>query len=140
MTREKPQRPQPDTSAKTEDELRAALKTRQELGREFEDEIVESFLSRVEDAIDACVEARVNEALRDRPARIRFTRPSVAHLWLFVALMAIVLTFAVPLATAAGSLVALAVVLASIVFAAVILILPERGSRSEHGSKPGEGA
>ncbi len=140
MTREKPRTSQPDASARTEDELRAALEARQELGKEFEDEVIESFLSRVQDAIDARVEAKVNQALRDRPAKIRFTRPSVAHLWLFVALMAIVLTFAVPLATAAGPLVALAVVLASIVFAAVILILPERRSRSEHGSKPGEGA
>ena len=52
-TEARTQMSQPDSLADAEDELRVALLTRQELGQEFEDEVVESFLSRVEDAIDA---------------------------------------------------------------------------------------
>ena len=140
MTRERPQTSQSDTSAEVEDELRVALRARQELGEDLEDEVIESFLSRVQDAIDARVEAKVNEALRDRPARSRFTRPSIEHLGVVVGLMAVVLWFSVPLAEAAGSLVALAVVMGSIVFAAAVLILPESRARGERGSGPGEGA
>ena len=139
MTTEKPRTSQPDASAKTEDELRAALKTRQELGEEFEDEIVESFLSRVEDAIDARVEARVNEALRDRPVRTRFAVPSVPRLGIVLGLMAIVLWSSPGLAEVAGAIVALIAVIGGTALAAVILILPEGAARRERGSDPGDG-
>jgi hypothetical protein len=45
----------------TEDELRAALATREELGAEFEPQIVESFLARVEREIDERVDMRLAE-------------------------------------------------------------------------------
>jgi hypothetical protein len=54
-------------------DLRASLAARQELGRDFEPEIVESFLERLDDAIkarvDAQVEARLAESAAARPGR-----------------------------------------------------------------------
>ena len=132
------QTPQPNTSSEVEDELRVALRARQELGEDHEDEVIESFLFRVQDAIDARVEAKVNEALRDLPARSRFTRPSAMHFGLTVCFIAVVLTFTLPLADIAGSLVALAVAIACIVFAAAMLTLPESRARAERHPKRGE--
>jgi branched-chain amino acid transport system permease protein len=48
--------------------LRAALAARQELGPDFEPEIIESFLDRLDHAIDARVDARVSERLATGPA------------------------------------------------------------------------
>jgi hypothetical protein len=50
------------------EELRAALAARQELGPDFEPEIVESFLDRLDRAINARVDARVGERLAMGPA------------------------------------------------------------------------
>ncbi len=138
MTREKPPTSQPDASARTEDELRTAVEARQELGKEFEDEIIESFLSRVQDAIDARVEAKVNEALRDRPVRTRFAVPSVPRLGIVLGLMAVVLWSSVSLAEAAGATVTLAAIIGGTALAAVILILPEGAARRERGSDSGD--
>ena len=138
MTREGQQTPQPDMSAEVEDELRVALRARQELGKDLEDEVVESFLSRVQDAIDERVEAKVNEALRDRPARRRFTVPSVQRLGIVLGLMAVVLWSSISLAAVADALVTLVAVIGGTALAAAILILPEREARSERSSKPGE--
>jgi hypothetical protein len=136
--KERPQTSQPDTSAEVEDELRVALRARQELGEDLEDEIIESFLSRVQDAIDERVEAKVNEALRDRPARTHFTVPTVPRLGIVLGLMAVVLWSSISLAEVAGALVTLVAVIGGTALAAAILILPERETRSERGSKPGE--
>ena len=56
-----------DTSTEVEEELSVAVKARQELGIDHEDEVIESFLARVQDTIDARVEARVSEELRGLP-------------------------------------------------------------------------
>ncbi|MEV4616497.1 hypothetical protein AB0K43_28450 [Kitasatospora sp. NPDC049258] len=51
----------------SQDELRrdldAALQTRKELGKEYESEIVDSFLARIDSRLDARVEQRVAERL-----------------------------------------------------------------------------
>ena len=112
MGKERPQTSQPDTSAEIEDELRVALRARQELGEDLEDEIIESFLSRVQDAIDERVEAKVNEALRDRPARTHFTVPTVPRLGIVLGLMAVVLWSSISLAEVAGATVTLVAVIA----------------------------
>ena len=138
MTREEPQKPRPDSSAEVEDELRVALKAREELGKDHEDEIIESFLSRVQDAIDERVEARVNEALGNRSARRRFAAPSVPRLGIVLGLMAVVLWSSVSLAEVAGALVTLVAVIGGTGVAAAILMLPEEAARSERGSKPDE--
>ncbi|RFS83514.1 hypothetical protein D0T12_20965 [Actinomadura spongiicola] len=61
-------------------ELRAALAARQELGHDFEPEIVESFLERldatIEARVDARVEARLAESAAARPER-RGTSPEL---------------------------------------------------------------
>ena len=128
MEKEKPQTSQPDTSAEVEDELRVALRARQELGEDLEDEVIESFLSRVQDAIDERVEAKVNEALRDRPVRTRLNVPSVPRLGIVLGLMAVVLWSSISLAEVAGAIVTLVAVIAGTALAAAILILPERDS------------
>ena len=64
-----------ETSADVDEELRVAVKARQELGIDHEDEVIESFLSRVQDTIDARVEARVTEALRGRPHTAPLCQP-----------------------------------------------------------------
>jgi hypothetical protein len=59
--RDAPSRPSP-----LRDEAAAALAARRELGEELEPAIVDSFLERVEDAIDARVEQRLAEHDRER--------------------------------------------------------------------------
>ena len=67
---------QQETSVDVEEELRVAVKARQELGIDHEDEVIESFLARMQDTIDARVEAKVDEELRSLPTRPRFASPS----------------------------------------------------------------
>jgi hypothetical protein len=64
-----------------EEELRAALAARRDLGREFEHQLVESFVERLGRSIDERVEARLRQAEYDR-ARSRDAR-SVA-IWSLV--------------------------------------------------------
>ncbi|RKS71004.1 hypothetical protein BZB76_5484 [Actinomadura pelletieri DSM 43383] len=52
-------------------ELRAALAARRELGHDFEPELVESFLDRLDATIESRVDARVEARLAERAA----TRP-----------------------------------------------------------------
>ena len=49
-------------------DLDAAVQTRKELGPEYESEIVDSFLSRIDDRLDAQVERRVRERLAEHGA------------------------------------------------------------------------
>ena len=82
------------TSPELRDELKATLRTRQELGEEMEDEVIESFLGRLQGSIEDRVDARVEETLR-RQKRSR-SSPSIG-------LVAVVLCFNIPLlAIAAG--------------------------------------
>ena len=53
-------------STEWREELKVHLGTRQELGGGMEDEVVESFLKKVQGAIDDQVDARVREALGAR--------------------------------------------------------------------------
>jgi len=124
---------QQDTSADIEEELRVAVKARQELGIDHEDEIIESFLSRVQDTIDARVEARVNEALRGLPAAPRFASPSIGRIAVVLGFITAIFMFTIPMADFAGGLVAIVALLASIGFAGAILILPSRKARPELG-------
>ena len=66
---------QQETSVDVEEELRVAVKARQELGIDHEDEVIESFLARVQGTIDARVEARVDEELRRPPHTAPLRQP-----------------------------------------------------------------
>ncbi len=128
---------QQDTSAEVEEELRVAVKARQELGIDHEDEVIESFLSRVQESIDARVEARVSEALRGIPARPRFASPSNGRIAVVLGFMTAFLFILIPLADLAGGLVALVAIAGCVALGAAALILPEGKARAELG--PGEG-
>ncbi|MXY42622.1 MAG: hypothetical protein F4Y50_00910 [Dehalococcoidia bacterium] len=124
---------QQDTTADVEEELNIAIKARQELGKDHEDEVIESFLSRVQDTIDARVEARVNEALRDLPEVPRFASPSIGRIAVVLGFITAIFMFTIPMADLAGGLVAIVALVASIGFAGAILILPSRKARPELG-------
>ena len=120
-----------------EDEVKVALRARQELGKDFEDEVIESFLVRVQDAIDAKVEARVSESLQGVPARLRFAAPSTGRVALVLSFITVFLIFGIPLADIAGGMVAAISVIACIALAGFALVLPEKESHTELG--PGKG-
>ena len=124
-----------DTTADVEDELRVALKARQELGIDHEDEVIESFLARVQDTIDARVEARVNEELRGLPTRPRFASPSNGRIKIVIGYTAACLALSIPIAAMLGEI-AVVVIFGSIVLGGVMLILPEGKARAELG--PGQ--
>ena len=126
----------PNTLPDVEDELEVALKARQELGKDHEDEVIESFLSRVRDKIDARVEARVSEVLQRIPARRRFISPSDGRIRVALGFVAVFLAMAIPLASVAGELAALVAVAGGIVFGAAILVIPEGEAPAVPG--PGE--
>ena len=123
---------QQDTSAEVEEELRVAVKARQELGIDHEDEVIESFLARVQDTIDARVETRVNEALRGVPTRPRFASPSNGRIRVVIGYTAGCLALSIPIAALVGE-VAVVVIVGSIVLGGVMLILPEGKARAELG-------
>lgn len=127
---------QQDTSTDVDEELRVAVKARQELGLDHEDEVIESFLDRVQDTIDARVEARVREELRSLPARPRFASPSNGRIKMVIGYTAACLGLSIPIAAMLGEI-AVIVVLGSIVVGGVLLILPEGKTRAELG--PGKG-
>jgi hypothetical protein len=57
------------TSPLSPQEVRAAAETHKELGPEYSDAVVESFLERVDREIAARVDARLGSASREQPAR-----------------------------------------------------------------------
>ena len=125
-----------DTSADVDEELRVAVKARQELGLDHEDEVIESFLARVQDTIDARVEARVDEELRSQSTRPRFASPSNGRIRVVIGYTAACLGLSIPIAAMLGEI-AVVVVLGSIVVGGVMLILPEGKARAELA--PGKG-
>ncbi|MDE2715607.1 MAG: hypothetical protein OXI33_01140 [Chloroflexota bacterium] len=127
-----------ETSVDVEEELRVAVKARQELGKDHEDEVIESFLARVQGTIDARVEARVNEALRDLPEAPRFASPSIGRIAVVLGFITAIFMFTIPMADLAGGLVAIVALVASIGFAGAILILPSRKARPELAPGKGE--
>lgn len=129
---------QQDTSVDVDEELRVAVKARQELGLDHEDEVIESFLARVQDTIDARVEARVNEALRDLPAAPRFASPSIGRITVVLGFIAAFLFVAGPLASVAGGFVALVAIVVCVAFAAATLLLPSGNARAELGPSQDE--
>ena len=136
-TEARTQMPQADSLADAEDELKVALLARQELGKDMEDEVIESFLSRVQDAIDARVEARVSESLRKARDRPRFAAPSSRRVAVAFGYIVAFLALSIPIAAVAGSQVALVSLFACIAFAAATLVLPDGDSRAERD--PGKG-
>ena len=126
-----------DTTTDVEDELRVAIKARQELGIDHEDEVIESFMSRVQDTIDARVEARVSEALRGLPTRPRFASPSNGRIKIVIGYTAACLALSIPIAAMLGEI-AVVVIFGSIVLGGVMLILPEGKARAELGPGKGE--
>ena len=56
-------------SSELRDELKATLGARKELGEEMEDDVIESFMARLQSAIDEQVAVRVAEELRSKPRR-----------------------------------------------------------------------
>ena len=123
---------QQDTSVDVDEELRVAVKARQELGIDHEDEVIESFLARVQDTIDARVEARVDEELRSLPTRPRFASPSNGRIRIVIGYTAACLALSIPIAAVLGEI-AVIVVFGSIVLGGVMLILPEGKTRAELG-------
>ena len=128
---------QQDTPADVEEELEVALKARQELGKDHEDEVIESFLSRVQESIDARVEARVNEALRGVPTRPRLASPSNGRIRVVLGYMVGCLALSIPIAAVAGGEVAAVVAIGCVTLGGAILILPDGKVRTELG--PGQG-
>ena len=132
-TEARPRASQQDPLPDVEDEVKVALLARQELGKDFEDEVIESFLVRVQDAIDARVEARVRESLQGAPSRLRFAAPSNGRIAVVFGFVTAFLIFGIPLADIAGGLMAAISVIACIALAGFALVLPERESHSELG-------
>ena len=122
---------QPESIPDVEDELKVALMARQDLGKDFEDEVIESFLVRVQDAIDARVEVRVRESLQDAPTRLHFAAPSNGRIAVVLGFVTAFLIFGIPLADIAGGLMAAISVMACIALAGFALVLPERESHAE---------
>ena len=124
---------QQDTSVDVDEELRVAVKARQELGLDHEDEVIESFLERVQDTIDARVEARVKEELRSLPLRPRFASPSTRRIAVVFGFMTAFLFVLIPLADIAGALVGLVAAVGCVALGAAALILPDGKVRAELG-------
>jgi hypothetical protein len=57
------------TSPLSPDEIRAAAAAQKELGPEYSDAVIESFLERVDREIDARVDARFGPVSREQPAQ-----------------------------------------------------------------------
>ena len=129
---------QQDTAADVDEELRVAVKARQELGLDHEDEVIESFLARVQDTIDARVEARVDEELRSLPTRPRFASPSNGRIAVVFGFMTAFLFVLIPLADLAGALVGLVAAGGCVALGATALILPDGKARPELGPGKGE--
>lgn len=125
--------PKPVPLSDVEDEVKVALQARQELGKDFEDEVIESFLVRVQDAIDARVEARVSESLQGAPSLLRLAAPSNGRIAVVLGFVTAFLIFGIPLADIAGGLMAAISVIACIALAGFALVLPEKESHSELG-------
>ena len=122
---------QPESIPDVDDELKVALMARQDLGKDFEDEVIESFLVRVQDSIDARVEARVRESLQGAPTRLYFAAPSNGRIAVVLGFVTAFLIFGIPLADIAGGLMAAISVMACIALAGFALVLPERESHAE---------
>ena len=106
---------QPETLTDLGDELKATLRTREELGEDLEEEIVDSFLTSVQGAIDDRVDARVAEALRGAPKKRRFAGPSTGRI-------AVILCLSIPLTAIAGESAGSVGVLGMLALAAVLLL------------------
>ena len=128
---------QQDTSVDVDEELRVAVKARQELGLDHEDEVIESFLARVQDTIDARVEARVDEELQSLPTRPRFASPSNGRIRVVIGYTAVCLGLSIPIAAVLGEI-AVVLIVGSILLGGVMLILPEGKARAELGPGKGE--
>ena len=126
-----------ETSVDVEEELRVAVKARQELGIDHEDEVIESFLARVQDTIDARVEARVNEEMRNLPTRPRFASPSNGRIRVVIGYTAACLALSIPIAAVLGEI-AVLVVFGSLGLGGFMLLLPEGKTRAELGPGKGE--
>ena len=129
--------PQQETSVDVDEELRVAVKARQELGVDHEDEVIESFLARVQGTIDARVEARVNEEVRGLPARPRFASPSNGRIKVVIGYTAACLALSIPIAAVLGEI-AVLVVFGSLGLGGFMLLLPEGKTRAELGPGKGE--
>ena len=129
--------PQQETSVDVEEELRVAVKARQELGIDHEDEVIESFLARVQGTIDARVEARVDEEMRSLPTRPRFASPSNGRIKVVIGYTAACLALSIPIAAVLGEI-AVLVVVGSLGLGGFMLLLPEGKTRAELGPGKGE--
>ena len=104
------------TGIEWRDELKSTLLTRKELGEDMEDEVIESFLARMQRAIDEQVEARVNAASGagrgGRSYNVKTGR------------LAIVLCLSIPLLAIAGGIAGTPGILAFVALILVLLLLP----------------
>ena len=97
-------------SSQWRNELKSTLRTRQELGEEMEDEVIESFMERLDRSINEMVEARVAEA--KHKTRSRLTWPRIL----------IFMAFAMCIMAIAGGTAGLGGVLAVVALVFVILL------------------
>ncbi len=105
------------TGIEWRDELKSTLLTRKELGEDMEDEVIESFLARMQRAIDEQVEARVNAASGagrgGRSYNVKTGRLAI-----------VVLCLSIPLLAIAGGIAGTPGILAFVALILVLLLLP----------------
>ena len=95
------------------DELTAAIEARRELGRELEPQVIDGFLERIEQAIDAWVEERLRQRLPAKRDRGKQQELALGSLGISIPLVAVAGIFA---GLAGVALVCLAVVLVNVIF------------------------
>ena len=121
------------SSSLTPDEIRAAAETHNELGNEYQSAVIESFLEKVGNEIDARVDARLNLSRYPGPAQA--SAPKVKRDNSSIALGVISLVLAVPItaivAYSPAHLVGLIVV-----WVAIAAINLAYAARPGHGSDP----
>ncbi|MBI3976579.1 MAG: hypothetical protein HY331_00195 [Chloroflexi bacterium] len=88
------QPPAPRPSSTVRDELQATLAARRELGPEYDDELIQAFLAKIERAIDQRIDARLTVFERQRGLTRRHN----------TARLAILLALAIPLSAIAGGI------------------------------------
>ena len=89
--------PAPSSPALPKEDLHAAVAARHELGERMEPEVIDTFLSRVEQSLDARIDARVGHQLHGR-------RPSRGDPRQFTARVAASLALGIPLTAIAGGI------------------------------------
>jgi hypothetical protein len=118
--------PSPSISSLSPEEIRAAAETHRELGPDYRDAVVDSFLDRVGKEIDVRVDNRLAAAARQTPPPPRSPALAIVSMALGIPLTAI--SLAVP---KTGQLTALVVIWAAIAVINVAYALGNRAYRHD---------